>query len=85
MLTDKKSMFYVATLIRYVLVEAESEAQARELGHAALEELYGELRRRQGAEMPVEILTVRPATPDEVEFWRWGEEVLARAGLSRRS
>ena len=30
MLTDKKSMFYVATLVRYVLVEAENEAQARE-------------------------------------------------------
>src|SRR5438270_8776360 len=36
--------FYVATLVRYVLVEAEDEAQARERGAAALEELYAELR-----------------------------------------
>ncbi len=34
--------------------------------------------------MPIEILTVRPATSDEVEFWRWNEETLAREGLSRR-
>ena len=44
------------------------------VGHAALEELYADLRVRQGAEMPVEILTVRPATPDEVEFWRWARK-----------
>ena len=83
MLTDKKSMFYVATLIRYVLVEAESEAQAREVAMRR-QERYSDLRARQIAQMPVEILKVRPATPDEVEFWPWGEEVSPRR-LSRRS
>ena len=31
--------YYVATLARYVLVDAESEADARERGRAALREL----------------------------------------------
>ena len=32
-------IYYVATLARYVLVEAESPSQARELGHPALPQL----------------------------------------------
>jgi hypothetical protein len=78
------AMFYVATLARFVLVEAENEKQARERGHVALEELYAELRRQFDAEMPVNILTVRPATTDEIEFSRWNEETLAREGLRCR-
>ena len=74
-------MFYVATLARYVLVEAENEEQARERGQAALEVLYAELRLRQAAEMPVVIRTVRPATTDEIDFCRWNEETVAREGL----
>jgi hypothetical protein len=76
--------YYVATLVRYVLVEAENEVQARERGAAALEELYAELRRQFDSEMPVNILTVRPATSDEVEFSRWNEETLASEGLRWR-
>jgi hypothetical protein len=76
--------FYVATLARYVLVEAENEVQARERGKPALEKLYAELRERQGTEMPVEIRTVRPATTDEIEFCRWNEETLAREQMGRR-
>jgi hypothetical protein len=71
--------FYVATLARYVLVEAENDAQARERGQPALEKLYADL----GLRHAVEILTVRPATPDEIEFCRWGEEALAREGMGR--
>jgi hypothetical protein len=70
--------FYVATLARYALVEAENEAQARELGRVALDEQHAELRRRLGRDVPVDILVVRPATTDEVEFCRWGEEALAQ-------
>jgi hypothetical protein len=70
--------------VRYVLVEAENEAQARERGQAALEELYAELRRQFDAEMPVNVLTVRPATSDEIEFSRWNEETLAREEMGRR-
>jgi hypothetical protein len=78
------AMFYVATLARFVLVEAENEEQARERGAAALEELYAELRRQFDAEMPANILTVRPATSDEVEFSWWNEETLAREEMERR-
>ena len=73
--------YYVATLAKYVLVESENEEQARELGRAALEKLHAEVGRRIGMEMPVNILVVRPATTDEIEFCRWGEEMLARESL----
>jgi hypothetical protein len=33
---------------------------------------------------PVNILVVRPATTDEIEFCRWGDEALAREGMARR-
>jgi hypothetical protein len=74
--------YYVATLARYVLVEAENEGQARELGQVALEEQHAELRRGLNRDVPVNILVVRPATTDEIEFSQWGEEMLAqeRAG-----
>jgi hypothetical protein len=37
---------FVATLGRYIVVEAENEAQAGERGRVALEELHAELRQR---------------------------------------
>jgi hypothetical protein len=70
--------YYVATLARYVLVEAENEEHTRELGRSALEEQHAELRRRLGRVVSVNILVVRPATTDEIEFCRWGEEMLAQ-------
>ncbi len=76
--------YYVATLAKYVLVEAENEVQARELGRVALEELHAEVGRRLGKDLPVNILVVRPATTDEIEFCRWGEEMLARDSRERR-
>jgi hypothetical protein len=75
--------YYVATLARDVLVEAENEDQARERGQTAIEELFAELRRQFDAEMPVDTLTVRPATSDEIEFSRWNEETLAREQMGR--
>jgi hypothetical protein len=73
--------YYVATLAKYVLVEAENEEQVCELGRAALERLHAEVGLRLGKDIPVNILVVRPATTDEIEFCRWGEEMLAREGL----
>ncbi|MBX3452500.1 MAG: hypothetical protein KF777_23315 [Planctomycetaceae bacterium] len=70
--------FYVATLARYVLVEAEDETDARVAGQAALHELYADLRDRLGRDVPIEIRTIRPATTDEIELWRWHHETLAR-------
>ena len=72
--------YYVATLVRYVLVEAEDEAKAREKGAVELEKLYVELRERH-PNIQLEIRTVRPATADEIESCRWNEETLAREGL----
>ena len=46
--------FYVATLARYVVIDAENEVQARERGAAALHELYVDLRARYGREVPIE-------------------------------
>ena len=61
--------YYVATLARYVLVEAADAAQARERGEAALREL--------DANLPINIRTVRQATGDEIEFMRWHEQTVA--------
>jgi hypothetical protein len=75
--------YYVATLAKYVLVDAENEEQARERGKPALEELYAELRDRH-PNLQVEIRTVRPATDDEIDFCHWNEEMLAREQMGRR-
>lgn len=70
--------YYVATLARYVLVEAEDETRARELGHIALHELYADLRERWGKEVPIEIRTIRQATTDEIDLWKWHQQMLAK-------
>jgi hypothetical protein len=69
--------FYVATLARYVLVEAEDEATARTTGYAALHALYADARLRLGREVAIEIKTVRPATADEIELQAWNDVMLA--------
>ena len=76
--------YLVATLARYVLVEAEDETQARELGHAALYDLYADLRKQYGREVPVEIRTVREATRDEIELWNWHHKTLKAETIPRR-
>ena len=63
--------YYVATLASYVLVDADSEAVARERGRVALQELFTDVRHRLGQDMPIEIRTVRPATLEEIELGRW--------------
>ena len=75
--------YYVATLARYVLVEAENETQARELGHAALHELYADVRQRLGKDVPIEIRTIRAATSDEIDMQRWHDEMLAREAAAK--
>jgi hypothetical protein len=71
-------IYYVATLAKYVLVEAENEEQARDLGRVGLEKLHAEVGCRLGKDIPVNILVARPAATDEIEFCRWGDEMLAR-------
>ena len=70
--------YFVATRARYVVVDAENEALARDRGQAALHELYADLRERLGREVPIEIYTVRPATTDEIDMRKWHNEMVAR-------
>ncbi len=70
--------YFVATLARYVLVDAEDETQARELGRPALHDLYADLRERLGKDVPIEIRTVREATVEEIQLWTWHHEMLAK-------
>lgn len=70
--------YYVATRACYVLVDANDEAEAQELGKPALHELYADIRKRVGRDVPIEIHTVRPATEDEVNLMNWHNEMVAR-------
>ncbi|TWT49043.1 hypothetical protein KOR42_39590 [Thalassoglobus neptunius] len=69
--------FLVATLSRYVLVEASDEDQARRLARPGLEELYAKEREQFGSDFPIEILTVRPATQPEIDLWNWHHQMIA--------
>jgi hypothetical protein len=70
--------YFVSTRARYVVVDAETETEARERGQVALHELYADLRERLGREVPIEIHTVRPATTDEIDMTKWHNEMMAR-------
>ena len=70
--------YLVATLARYVVVDARDEAHARELAYPALHALFADVRERLGREVPIEIHTVRPATTDEIDLCRWHHEMVAR-------
>jgi len=70
--------YLVATLARYVLVDAEDETQASKLGRPALHDLYADVRERLGQDVPIEIRTVREATHDEIQLWTWHHEMLAK-------
>ena len=74
--------YYVATLARYVLVEATDEREARLKGHAALCDLYADVRERLGCDVLIQIRTVRPVTGEEVELMRWHNEMVARDSLT---
>lgn len=68
----------VATVTRYVLVDAEDEQTARDLAMPALHDLYADLREQLGHEVEISIQTVRPATDREIESWNWHHEMVAR-------
>lgn len=65
------TIFYVATLSTYVLVDAADEADARAQGESALQRLLGR---------PAQVRIVRPATPDEIDLQNWFDEAVARDG-----
>ena len=75
--------YLVATLARYVLVDAANEDEARTLGQVALHDLYADLRERLGKDVPINILTVRPATDSEIDLQRFHDEMMARETAKR--
>ncbi|GAA4446116.1 DUF4314 domain-containing protein [Novipirellula rosea] len=75
--------FYVATLARYVLVDAADESEAASLGQNALYALYADLRAKHGRDIPIEIRTVRLATDDEIDLWQFHQRVLGEETVSR--
>lgn len=70
--------YLVATVARYVLVDAETEEHARELGSVALYDLYADLREKLGRDVPIAIHTVREATQDEIDLWTWHHKMIQR-------
>lgn len=68
--------YYVATLARYVLVDARDETEARSLGRDSLHDLYADLRERFGRNIPIEIQTIRPATDAEIDLWQFHQRML---------
>ncbi len=60
--------YLVASLVRYELVDARDEAEARQLGEAALTAAAGR---------PQAPYTVRLATEDEIELIKWHNEMVA--------
>jgi len=61
--------YYVATLARYVLVEASDEHEAQQLAVDALRQL--------APEDLVRLQTIRPATSGEISLWQWHQRMLA--------
>lgn len=68
------NIFYVATLARYVLVDATDQDAACDLGRFELRKLYGHDN--------FSIRRIRSAT-DEIEFMRWHELNVAGMNLPR--
>jgi len=71
--------YLVATVARYVLVDAENESSARNLGKIDLQKLYDDPNRT------IEIHTVREATADEIQLWDWHHEMVERHGNESNS
>lgn len=61
------TVYYVATLARYVLIEAADASTARELGAEQLAAMATTVV----TPAEVRIQTVREATADEIEFNHW--------------
>jgi hypothetical protein len=70
--------YLVATLARYVLVDATDEQDAIAKGRPALYDLYADVRERLGRDVPINVRTIRPATADEIELCRWHDEMVSR-------
>jgi hypothetical protein len=65
-----KTTYLVATVARYVLVDAANEDEARRLGLIALREMFVDEAGPFAKEVPINIATIRPATDDEIALQR---------------
>lgn len=72
------TMYYVATLASYVLIEADSADEARRLGRLALAALRIDARQPFSPDVPIHVHTVRPASADEIELWNWHHDKLSQ-------
>ena len=76
--TSKKTTFYVATRTRYVLIDADTEQEARNEGRVKLQWLYMEEGLPNATS--IEIHTLRTATDSEIELWNSHCKNLSREG-----
>lgn len=65
-----KTTYLVATLARYVLVDAANEDEARRLGYIALREMFVDEAGPFAKEVPINIDTIRLATDEEIALQR---------------
>ena len=71
------TMYRVATLSTYVLVEASDADEARTIARQPLNELLADVCRSTGFSGEIPIQTVRPATQAEIQQWNWHRAKLA--------
>lgn len=75
---EQQSDHVVATLSIWSLVDAADESTAREAALPGLHKLYAEAGSRIGRDFPIEIVTVRPAAPNEIAQWLWHHEIVSK-------
>ena len=64
--------YYVATLSRYVLVECETETDARNVGLDRLRQLYRDERHSNAGSLDTDsVLVNRLATEAEIDLWQF--------------
>ena len=77
--------YLVATLSRYVLVDAADETAARQMARGPLNTLLADICKRTGCTEEIPIRTVRPATDEEIQLWKWHHEMLETEEQGRES
>ena len=74
---NPKITYYVTTLSRYVLVECETETDARNIGLDRLRQLYRDERHPNAGSLDTDsVLVIRPATDAEIDLWQFHQRML---------
>jgi hypothetical protein len=74
----KMTTYFVATFSMWTIVDAADEFAEWQAALPGLQKLYAEADFRIGRDFPIGILTVRPATDDEITQWKWHHEMAAK-------